>query len=132
MLHFISYTLGITKSSWIFQYILCYTSLANAMKEYISALEFQYILCYTSFLVNTRFLSYKIFTFYHINQHFSTLFTNLFLFFSPQHFIFKNHLIYQSISYISHHTPVGKNRMQSREKQFTKKESLRLEQFFLS
>ena len=39
---------------------------------------FQYIICYASFLVNTRFLSYETFTFYHINQYFSTLFTNLF------------------------------------------------------
>lgn len=73
-------------------------------------LAFQYNLYYASFIVNTRFLSYETFTFYHINQHFSTLLPTSFIFFSSQHFILENHHIYQSIYYISHSLPVGKNK----------------------
>ena len=60
-------------------------------------------------------LSHKTPIFYHINQHFSTLFSSFFIFFhlfSTQHFIIKNHHIYQSISYISYLSPVGKKSIQ--------------------
>ena len=73
--------------------------------------KFQYIICYTSFLVNTRFLSHETFTFYHINQHFTTLFTNLFyIFFTTAVYIQKSsHLSINFLHFSS--SPVGKNQV---------------------
>ena len=46
----------------------------------------------------------------HKSAFFNTFYQPFFYIFLPQHFIFKNHHIYQSISYISHLHPVGKNK----------------------
>lgn len=45
----------------------------------------------------------------HKSAFFNTFYQPL-LYFSSQHFILENHHIYQSISYISHSLPVGKNK----------------------
>lgn len=42
-----------------------------------------------------EFFFYNVIIFYHINQLFSTLFTNRFHLFSTHSFIFENHHIYQ-------------------------------------
>ena len=136
MLHFIGNRFTFEQTIAIaFQYILCYASLKRDGILPCSASYFNtsYVTLhlrnvYVVFRVTSRISihpmlrfiprKYKIpllrdiYILAHKSAFFNTFYQPFFIFFSPQHFIFKNHHIYQQKSYISNPYPVGKNQVQ--------------------